>query len=96
MQVALNNADSSTEYVDTLCESVLHEIDAAFPNMSTNDRGKLESCLSGLSSVTATLKEIIDYGMQQIRVSVVKPRISPWVDGFLNVSHIFTEVGSNR
>lgn len=79
--------------MDTLCDSVLREIELAFPNMLTKDRGKLESCLSGLSSVTVMLKEIIDYGMQQLRVSAVKPRISPWVDCFLNVDHTFTEVG---
>lgn len=90
--MALNNADAAIEYVDTLCDSVLKEIDQALPKMNSNERGKLESCLSGLSSVTTNLKEVIEYGMQQLRASAIKPRINPWVDAFLNVNHQMTEV----
>ncbi|KAJ8918457.1 hypothetical protein NQ315_008154 [Exocentrus adspersus] len=89
--IALNNADSSTEYVDALCEHVLKEIEQALPNMNSNERGKLESCLSGLSSVTTNLKAIIDYGIQQLRSTAIKPRVNPWVDAFLNISHHLTE-----
>ncbi|KAL3280546.1 hypothetical protein HHI36_003778 [Cryptolaemus montrouzieri] len=89
--VALNNADSCIEYVDALCEGVLKEIENALPGMNSNEHGKLESCLSGLSSVTSNLKEIIEYGIQQLRSSVIKPRVNPWVDAFLNISHQFTE-----
>ncbi|CAH1105203.1 unnamed protein product [Psylliodes chrysocephalus] len=89
--VALNNADSSTEYVDALCDNVLKEIEQALPNLNSNERGKLESCLSGLSSVTTNLKDIIEYGIQQLRSSAIKPRINPWVDQFLNMSHHLTD-----
>lgn len=89
--MALNNADSSTEYVDALCDSVLKEIEQALPSMNSNERGKLESCLSGLSSVTINLKEIIEYGIQQLRVSAIKPRISSWVDNFTSINHQLTE-----
>ncbi|CAH0557376.1 unnamed protein product [Brassicogethes aeneus] len=89
--VALNNADAAIEYVDTLCDSVIKEIDQALPKMNANERGKLESCLSGLSSVTTNLREVIEYGMQQLRASAIKPRINPWVDTFLNVNHQMTE-----
>lgn len=64
--------------------------------MNTNERGKLESCLSGLSSVTTNLKEIIEYGIQQLRVSAIKPRINPWVDTFININHQLSEVSSLR
>lgn len=60
--------------------------------MNSNERGKLESCLSGLSSVTTNLKEIIEYGIQQLRVSAIKPRISPWVDNFTSINHQLSEV----
>lgn len=78
--------------MDTLCEHVLKEIAQALPALNTNEKGKLESCLSGLSSVTITLKDIIDYGIQQLKSAAIKPRINPWVDTFLNVNHHFTEV----
>ncbi|XP_022912920.1 conserved oligomeric Golgi complex subunit 4 [Onthophagus taurus] len=89
--VALNNADTSNEYVDTLCDRVLLEIVQAMPSMKENDRGKLESCLSGLSSVTTALKEVIDYGLQQLRSSAIKPRVTSWIDGFINVNHQLSE-----
>ena len=89
--IALNNADASTEYVETLCDSVLSDVQKAIPNMNANEQGKLESCLSGLSAVITNLKDVINYGMQQLRVSVIKPRISPWVDSFLNINHQLSE-----
>ncbi|KAK5646267.1 hypothetical protein RI129_004731 [Pyrocoelia pectoralis] len=89
--IALNNADASTDYVETLCDSVLSDVKKAIPNMNTNEHGKLESCLSGLSSVISNLRDVIEYGMQQLRVSVIKPRISPWVDSFLNINHHLTD-----
>ncbi|GJQ85732.1 hypothetical protein Trydic_g12138 [Trypoxylus dichotomus] len=89
--IALNNADSCTEYVDTLCDRVLLEIEQAMPGMTENERGKLESCLSGLSAVTATLKEVIEYGLQQLRASAIKPRVHPWIDSFMSINHQMTE-----
>ena len=62
------------------------------PGMNGNERGKLESCLSGLSTVTTSLRELIEYGMQQLQSSAVKPRINPWVDAFVAIDHHFTEV----
>ncbi|KAI4464745.1 conserved oligomeric golgi complex subunit 4 [Holotrichia oblita] len=89
--VALNNADSCTYYVEALCDRVMLEIEQAMPAMKENDRGKLESCLSGLSSVTATLKDVIEYGLQQLRASAIKPRVHPWIDSFMNINHEMTE-----
>ncbi|XP_050307529.1 conserved oligomeric Golgi complex subunit 4 [Anthonomus grandis grandis] len=89
--VALNNADSSTEYVTALVDSVMKEIEVVCPNMNSKERGKLESCLSGISSVSAKLAEIIEYGIQQLKSAAIKPRINPWVDTFMNFSHQLTE-----
>lgn len=68
------------------------EITGTFTNMTENENGKLESCLSGLSSVTTNLKTVIDYGMQQLKASAVKPRINPWVDAFISINHEVNEV----
>lgn len=68
------------------------EITGNFTNMAENDKGKLESCLSGLSNVTTNLKTVIDYGMQQLKASAIKPRINPWVDAFISINHEVTEV----
>lgn len=59
---------------------------------SDQERAKLDSCLAGLGTVTATMGAIVDYGLQQLRVSAIKPRVAPWVDTFLTLSHYLTEV----
>ncbi|XP_033328218.2 conserved oligomeric Golgi complex subunit 4 isoform X1 [Megalopta genalis] len=87
----LNNTDVSIEYVETLCKSLHGEIDATFPNMQDKDRGKIDSCLSGLKGVISILRAVTDYGLEQLRVSAVKPRVSPWVDAFLSVDHHVNE-----
>ncbi|ENN80356.1 hypothetical protein HUJ04_002315 [Dendroctonus ponderosae] len=89
--VALNNADSSTEYITALVDSIIKEIEGACPNMNSKERGKLESCLSGISAVSARLAEVIEYGIQQLKSTAIKPRINPWMDTFLNFSHQLTE-----
>jgi len=82
----------STEYVETLCKSLNVEIDATFPNMQKKDRGKIDSCLSSLKGVILILRGVIDYGLEQLRVSAVKPRVTPWVDAFLSIDHHINEV----
>ncbi|XP_075212039.1 conserved oligomeric Golgi complex subunit 4 [Lycorma delicatula] len=85
--IYLNNADMCSEYVTTLCRTLCQEI----PCATENDRAKLDSCLSGLSTVTAALGAIVDFGLQQLRVSAIKPRVGPWVDSFLSVTHNLTQ-----
>ncbi|KAI4494357.1 hypothetical protein M0802_009040 [Mischocyttarus mexicanus] len=87
----LNNADVSIEYVETLCKTLSVEIDTTFPNMAEKDIGKIDSCLSGLKGVTSILRAVTDYGLEQLRVSAVKPRVTPWVDAFLSIDHHINE-----
>ncbi|XP_034948017.1 conserved oligomeric Golgi complex subunit 4 [Chelonus insularis] len=87
----LNNTDVSIEYVETLSKSLVAEIDNAFPQMQQKDRDKIDSCLAGMKGVTSTLRSVIDYGMEQLRSSAVKPRITPWVDAFLSINHQLNE-----
>ncbi|KAL1490378.1 hypothetical protein ABEB36_013087 [Hypothenemus hampei] len=89
--VALNNADNSTKYVNALVDSIMKETEGACPNLNATEKGKLESCLSGISGVSVKLSEILDYGFQQLKSTVIKPRVNPWVDQFLNFSHQLTE-----
>lgn len=74
----------------------MSEITATFTHMTESEKGKLESCLSGLSSVTTNLKTVIDYGMQQLKASAIKPRINPWVDAFISINHEVTEVRKKK
>lgn len=60
--------------------------------MLKKDRGKIDSCLSSLKGVILILRGVIDYGLEQLRVSAVKPRVTPWVDAFLSIDHHINEV----
>ncbi|XP_055596409.1 conserved oligomeric Golgi complex subunit 4 [Uranotaenia lowii] len=88
---ALNNADMSTEFIETLWSMMADEIKMNFPSMTSREKEKLDSCLSGLKSVGDSLKALVDYGMQQLRASAIKPRLHPWVDQFITHNHNMTE-----
>lgn len=83
----LNNTDVGGEYVNTLCTSLVEEV----PCSSELERRKLESCLTGLSSVSAALGAAQELGLQQLRNTAVKPRVQSWLDSFSSLSHVLTE-----
>ncbi|KAH8244502.1 hypothetical protein KR026_012066 [Drosophila bipectinata] len=89
--VQLNNADISTEYIETLWQTMEQEIAGTFPQTSPVERQLLDSCLTELKAVRDALKATVDFGMQQLRSSVVKPRLNPWINQFLNYSHNLNE-----
>lgn len=89
--VTLNNADKSTEYIETLHKNMGEEIKISFPTMNVHKREMIDSCLSGLKSVGDSLKAVIEFGMQQLRSSALKPRINPWIDQFQSYNHMLTE-----
>jgi hypothetical protein len=89
--VTLNNADKSTEYIETLYQNIGEEIKMAFQNLSPHKKEMIDSCLSGLKSVGDSLKTVIESGMQQLRSSAIKPRINPWIDQFQSYNHILTD-----
>lgn len=89
--VTLNNADKSTEYIETLHKNMGEEIKISFSSMSVHKKEMIESCLSGLKSVGDSLKAVIEFGMQQLRSSALKPRINPWIDQFQSYNHMMTE-----
>ncbi|EAT42674.1 AAEL005794-PA [Aedes aegypti] len=88
---ALNNADMSTEFIETLRSMMSDEIKMNFPAMTVREKEKLDSCLSGLKSVGDSLKALVDFGLQQLRTSAIKPRLHPWVDQFISHNHNLSE-----
>uniref|UniRef100_A0A182IKX9 Conserved oligomeric Golgi complex subunit 4 n=1 Tax=Anopheles atroparvus TaxID=41427 RepID=A0A182IKX9_ANOAO len=88
---ALNNADMSTEFIETLWKMMAEEVEITFPAMSVREKEKLDSCLGGLKSFGDSLKALVDFGFQQLRSSAIKPRLHPWVDQFLTHNHNLTE-----
>lgn len=89
--VTLNNADKSTEYIETLHKNMGEEIKISFPTMDGHKREMIDSCLSGLKGVGDSLKAVIEFGMQQLRSSALKPRLNPWIDQFQSYNHMMSE-----
>lgn len=89
--VQLNNADVSTEFIETLTNSITDEIKGALPRITAKEIGLVESCMSGMKSVRDTLKAIVDFGLQQLRASAIKPRLHTWVDQFIALNHTMTD-----
>jgi len=42
--------------------------------------------------VSTKLKDVLNFGFDQLTSSAIKPRIKPWVDGFSSTSHNISEV----
>ncbi|XP_055381969.1 conserved oligomeric Golgi complex subunit 4 [Condylostylus longicornis] len=89
--VQLNNADMSTEFIETLWVTMSEEIQASFPSMTKTESQILDSCMTELKSVKDMLKAVVDFGLQQLKSSAIKPRLNPWVDQFLSYNHHLTE-----
>lgn len=87
----LNNADKSLEFIDTLWKMMGDEAKTAFPNLSPRELEMLDSCLGNLKAFSDSLRALIDFGLQQLRSSAIKPRLHPWVDQFLTHNHTLTE-----
>lgn len=89
--VQLNNADMSTEFIETLTNSIGGEIKATFPRITQKESGIVENCLGGMKSVLDTLKAVVDFGLQQLRSTAIKPRLHTWIDQFISLNHNFTD-----
>lgn len=89
--VQLNNADMSTEFIETLTYSIGEDLKIAFPRITTKESGIVESCLSGMKSVRDTLKAVVDFGLQQLRSTAIKPRLHTWIDQFISLNHTLSD-----
>lgn len=89
--VTINNAEVACELVRTLRNNLEGEIQKMFSHANEQEKAKLESCLSDVSSVNFKFQQVINLGMSHLCNSIVKPRIKPWVDTFQSTSHIITE-----
>uniref|UniRef100_A0A0A9ZHB7 Conserved oligomeric Golgi complex subunit 4 n=2 Tax=Lygus hesperus TaxID=30085 RepID=A0A0A9ZHB7_LYGHE len=83
----LNNTDVGSEYINTLCTSLVSEVTCS----TELERRKLESCLTGLSSVSAAMGSSQELGLQQLRNTAIKPRVLSWLDSFSTLSHVLSE-----
>eukprot|EP00095_Tigriopus_kingsejongensis_P011780 maker-scaffold119_size336447-snap-gene-1.16 protein:Tk11780 transcript:maker-scaffold119_size336447-snap-gene-1.16-mRNA-1 annotation:"conserved oligomeric golgi complex subunit 4" len=87
--MALNNTDCARDYISRLSRSLSVDISNMVVNRSQHEKDKVDNCLSGLLAASDKLKSVLELGLQQLRQTVVKPRIKPWVETF--VSHEIDE-----
>ena len=78
--------------IRTLKQSLEEEIEKSFPQQQEVDRGKLESGLQQLSASSDKFNNVIQYAMNHLQASAIKPRIKPWIDAFHQTTHNITEV----
>merc|ERR1719244_408731 len=90
---ALNNAEVSSDYIQTLCKSFEDECQrtAMTREWRQQSLAKLEACLSNLCDISKGFQELIELGHNQLRVNVLKPRVKPFVDNFAAFSHDISE-----
>lgn len=87
--VQLNNADQAAEHVQTLCQQMGDEIRAVTAaTASDREREILDSCLAALRAVRDRMRAEVEFGLQQLRSSVLRPRLHTWiVDQFVARGH---------
>jgi len=83
----LNNAESGTGYLTSLQNSIQMDTSGLMFSVSPKQADKFHNCLSGLLAVSDKLKIVLDTGMAALRTAAVKPRIKPWIDGFITIPH---------
>lgn len=83
----LNNAESGTEYLARLQQSIQADTGSLLALLNEKQAEKIRTCLSGLAAVSDRLKTVLEAGMSALRTAVVKPRLKPWIDGFVTVPH---------
>lgn len=90
---ALNNAEVSSDYIQTLCKSFEDECQrtALTREWRQQSLAKVEACLSNLCDISKGFQELIELGHNQLRVNVLKPRVKPFVDNFAAFSHDISE-----
>lgn len=87
----VNNAEMSMDNIRTLKQSLEEEIEKSFPQQLAMDRAKLESGLQQLIGSTDKFNNVIQYAINQLQASAIKPRIKPWIDAFHQTTHNITE-----
>jgi len=82
----LNNADTGTEYLNRLHNSIQGDTSSLRSTLNQKQNEKIETCLSGLATVTDKLRIVLETGMAALRTAAVKPRLKPLIDGFSTTS----------
>ncbi|XP_026694140.2 conserved oligomeric Golgi complex subunit 4 [Ciona intestinalis] len=87
----LNNAEVASEHVQTLKHSLDAEVTKVFNQLTEQEMAKMESCLADLALLSTKFRNVVQSGLTDLSVSLIKPEIKPLVSNFLSVSHNINE-----
>jgi hypothetical protein len=89
----VNNLDLATECIATLKQQVRDEVarSAILSSGQIRENGKLDSALLDLSSLTTKFQSLSRQGVQQIYLSLLKPRIKIWAEALIDAENELTE-----
>ena len=95
--IGVNDLDQSIEYIKTLKKIVKEEVSKSIINSgsvinSSNQSGKLDSCLTDLTSLTGKFQQLVNYSVTQINVTLIKPMTKSWVESFLSLDQASNSV----
>ncbi|XP_065827817.1 conserved oligomeric Golgi complex subunit 4-like [Oscarella lobularis] len=85
--VTLNNVESSTSNIRKLKQDLEVDCSALLAQVGEQAKAKVGSCLSDLASAASAFKDLLTWGISQLCLSAVAPRLKPMIDAFLSVSH---------
>ncbi|CAF0860435.1 unnamed protein product [Didymodactylos carnosus] len=88
---AYNNVEISYDNLHTLKRLLDDEISKTFPNITEQNKTKLDTCLSEINSTANRFKDLIDFGCQQLSTSAIKPRIKTLIDVYMGINHKLSE-----
>jgi len=89
--VTLNNLEESIEFISTIRKSFEEDISKLFVKESKSSKEKLNSCVNDLDAVGDRFKELINFGLEQLNTSDIKPRIKQWLDTYQTINHKIVE-----
>jgi len=89
--LTLNNAEASSENIQTLKNSIESELPKILSSDSKNTDEKLDSCLTDLGQLTKRFKDLLDFGFDQLKISAIKSRLKPSMELLLSTGHNIDE-----
>ncbi|CAF0710418.1 unnamed protein product [Brachionus calyciflorus] len=94
--VTLNNIEKSIECVTMIKKSFEDYISKLFNQETQSSKDKLNTCLNDLNSVGNRLKELLEYGFNQLNSNEIRPRIKQWCEQYSVLNHKITEDEFNQ
>ncbi|KAJ3071866.1 Golgi transport complex subunit 4 [Podochytrium sp. JEL0797] len=77
--IALNNLDTSCDYIQTLVKEINAEIDRSFAQASAAELDRMKTCLARLTDYGVSFKKTLMIWVENIFNQMIKPKIKPTI-----------------